>query len=587
MSFLNVTQSLSGKKWEATPYDERAAAAMETQLGVPPIIAQLLAARGLTVETAPAFLQPRLKDAMPDPLSLKDMDKAVERFIAAVENGQKITVFGDYDVDGATSSALLIRFCRALGVQLNLYIPDRMAEGYGPNINAMNLLHSNGTQVVITVDCGITAHEPLRHAQEIGLDVIVLDHHAAEPALPPAVAVVNPNRLDENNTIGSCAAVGVVFLFITAVNRALRERSYYTAMRPKPNLMQWLDIVALGTVADVVPLTGLNRAYVAQGLKVMAQRQNSGMNALGDIGRMAAAPDAFACGFILGPRVNAGGRVGQSDLGARILSTDDTTEARELAALLDAHNTARKEIESQVLEQAIAQTEGHTGNMVVAVGQGWHPGVIGVVAARLKERFYRPTFVIAVDEKGMGKGSGRSIKGVDLGALTIAARQSGLLLNGGGHAMAAGLTVSANNVDALRVFFEERLQGVLTPELATPRLMIDGVLSLGALNEDFYNNVHALAPFGSGNYEPRFALLNCRVVHADVVGDPAAGHVKVMLSDDAGRRVKGIAFRVAETPLGQALLARQTLHIVGRLSLNTWQGRNDVEIQIEDGALPL
>jgi len=581
MSFLDVDISLSGKRWEASVYDERMAAALAQALDVPQVVAQLLATRGLTIETAPAFLAPRLKDHMPDPSSLKDMDKAVDRFIAAIENHEKITVFGDYDVDGATSTALLVRFARALEREIHFYIPDRLTEGYGPNAAALQKLKDNGTQLVITVDCGITAHEPLKHAADIGLDLIVLDHHGAEPSLPSATAVVNPNRLDEDNNIGTCAAVGIVFLFIAAVNRRLREQGYYVS-RPEPDLMQWLDIVALGTVADVVPLLGLNRAYVAQGLKVMAARQNAGIAALGDVGRMTNAPDAFACGFILGPRVNAGGRVGQSDLGARILSTEDDIEARELAASLDSFNTARKEIEAKVLEEAIAQTEGHTGNMVIAVGHGWHPGVIGVVAARLKERYYRPTFVIAVDEKGVGKGSGRSIRGVDLGALTIAAKQSGLLLNGGGHAMAAGLTVSNDNVAALQAFFEERLSTVLTPEMAQPRLVIDAVLSLSALNEEFYNQVQRLAPFGSGNFEPRFALLNCRVLHADIVG---ADHVRVVLGNEAGQRIRGIAFRAADTPLGQAILGRMNMNICGKLSLNTWNGRSDVEIQIEDGAI--
>jgi single-stranded-DNA-specific exonuclease len=582
---LNVAESLSGKRWEATVYDERMAAAIATVLGAPPIIAQLLAARGQTVETAPAFLTPRLKEAMPDPNTLKDMLPAVTRIITAIEANEKITVFGDYDVDGATSAALLVRFARALGVTIDVYVPDRLREGYGPNSAALDSIKAAGSTLVITVDCGITAHEPLAYAKTIGLDVIVLDHHTAEPALPPAIAAVNPNRLDESNSIGNCAAVGVVFLFITAVNRSLRQRGFYNNVRPEPNLMQWLDLVALGTVADVVPLTGLNRAYVTQGLKVMAARQNAGLAALADVGRLTAAPDAFALGFVLGPRVNAGGRVGQSDLGARILATDDAIEARELAALLDNHNSARKDIEAQVLAEAIAQTDGHAGNIVMAVGQGWHAGVIGVVAARLKERYHRPTFVIAVDaEKGIGKGSGRSIRGIDLGALTIAARQSGLLLNGGGHAMAAGLTVAADQLGALRTFFEERLADVLTPELAQPRLPIDALLSFNALNPEFFGYLQQLAPFGSGNYEPRFALAACRVLHADVMGADGS-HVRAVLGNDAGQRVRGVCFRATETPLGQALLARQRLHIVGRLTLNTWQGKNDVEIQIEDAAL--
>lgn len=571
-------QSLLGRQWHMNPAPDRTVAALTQQLNVEQTIAVLLAQRGLDVTNAAGFLNPRLRDVMPNPDVLLDMPVALARFVQAVQNGEKIAVLGDYDVDGATSAALLIRYGRALGVAITLYVPDRIREGYGPNTGAFDALKAAGVSLVITVDCGVTAHAPLQHANDIGLDVIVLDHHAAEPQLPPAVAVVNANRMDQDSAtqqaLGHCAACGVVFLFLVAVQRELK---------PDFDLMQLLDLVALGTVADVVPLTGLNRVFVTQGLKVMGKRQNLGLAALADVGRMTQAPDAFALGFVIGPRVNAGGRVGQSDLGSRILSTDDETQARELAQLLDGYNTARKDIEAEVLEAAIAQTENSTGNIVLAVGNGWHPGVIGVVAARLKERFYRPTFVIAVDDKGLGKGSGRSIKGVDLGALTIAARQAGLLLNGGGHSMAAGLTVANENIDNLRAFFEERLTAVMTPELVQPKLNIDSVISFAALNENFYNDLQQLAPFGSGNPEPRFMLPNCRVVFADVVGKD---HVRCTLSNDAGQRVKAVAFRTADNALGQALLhGKDLLNVTGRLTLNSWNGKNTVELQIDDAAV--
>lgn len=577
---LLYQQSLLGRQWHLPETPERTAQALAQQLGLEQTIAQLLAQRGLDATSAPAFLQPRLRELMPDPLRLLGMPQAVERFVKAVRAGETIAVLGDYDVDGATSAAQLLRYLRALGQTPLLYVPDRISEGYGPNAAAFEQLKAAGATLVITVDCGVTAHAPLQHAAHLGLDVIVLDHHTAEPALPPAVAVVNPNRLDQDEDIhkalGPCAACGIVFLFLVAVQRHLQAPL---------DLMTLLDLVALGTVADVVPLTGLNRAFVAQGLKVMAGRQNAGMAALADVGRLNAAPDAFALGFVLGPRVNAGGRVGQSDLGSRILSSDDATTARELAQLLDGYNSARKDIEAQVLAEAMGQVDADArqSNMVLAVGQGWHPGVIGVVAARLKERYYKPTFVVAVDEKGIGKGSGRSIKGIDLGALTIAARQEGLLLNGGGHAMAAGLTVAAENLPALRQFFEQRLETLLTPAISQPKLTIDAVLSFGALHEDFYQSLQQLAPFGSANPEPRFMLPQCRVVFADTVGKD---HVRCTLSNDAGQRVKAVAFRVADNALGAALLQKQgLLHVAGRLSLNNWNGNSSVEMQIDDAVL--
>lgn len=584
-AFLGVIQSASGKKWVRNAVDMRAAYAMAQTLDIPQLTAELLVARGQTIDSAPSYLSPKLRDLMPDPLRLQDMQKAADRFADAIIAGEQIAVFGDYDVDGGTSSALLARFARALGHKLRLYVPDRMAEGYGPNAAALQKLRDEGATLTIAVDCGTTAYAPLQHAADIGLDIIVLDHHTAEPQLPPAVAVVNPNRLDDmlQPQLGICAAVGVVFLFIVAATRVLRARGFFTDQRPEPDLMQWLDLVALGTVADVVPLSGLNRAFVAQGLKVMQKRLNPGLVALADSAKLVKAPDAFALGFVYGPRVNAGGRVGESTLGARLLSSDHKAEVREIAQLLEGYNAARKMLEVDIQQEANDQLDGYTGHMAMAVGEGWHAGVIGIVAARLKERFHRPSFVIAVDEKGIGKGSGRSIRGVDLGALTIAARQQGLLIAGGGHAMAAGLTVARENIPALRAFFEERLDTILTEEILQPKLVVDGLIGLGSATVEFLDKLDCFAPYGSGNPEPRFALSNVRIVSADIVG---TDHVRCVMMDGENRRMKGIAFRCMETPMGPLLLSKpQNLKIVGRLSRDDWNGRNDVQFQIEDVAV--
>ena len=584
-AFMGVENSVTGKRWVRPSIDLRAAYALAQQIDVPQLTAELLIARGQTADTAPSYLSPKLRDLMPDPMRLLGMKEAVERFADAVQKGEKIAVFGDYDVDGGTSSALLTRFARALGVKLRIYVPDRMTEGYGPNAAAMQTLKDEGMDLVIAVDCGTTAHAPLSHAKSIGLDVVVLDHHTAEPELPPAIAVVNPNRLDETlqKEVGICAAVGIVFLFAVAACRILRARGFFTDTRPEPDLMSWLDLVALGTVADVVPLTGLNRAYVAQGLKVMQKRKNTGLVALADSARLTKAPDAFALGFVYGPRVNAGGRVGESTLGARILSTDDASEAREIAQILESHNAARKELETIIQQEANDQLDGHSGHLALAVGEGWHPGIIGIVAARLKERFHRPSFVIAVDDKGIGKGSGRSIRGVDLGALTIAARQAGLLIAGGGHAMAAGLTVAKDNIPALRAFFEERLDAIMTAEILQPKVMVDGLVGLGAATTELLDKLECFAPFGSGNAEPRFALSNVRIVTADIVG---TDHVRCILMDGENRRLKAICFRCMTTELGPALLRKpQNVKLAGRLSRDDWNGQNGVQFQIEDMAV--
>ena len=589
--FLNVRSSLGGKRWHARAYDERLAWALAQGRGLPEIVARVLASRGVGEEACDSFLNPTLKALLPNPSRFRDMDAAAARIARAVTAGEPIAVFGDYDVDGATSAALLRRFFRALGTEVRIYVPDRRAEGYGPNAPALLRLHGEGVRLVITVDCGVASFAPLEAAAEAGLEVVVLDHHAAEPRLPPAVAIVNPNRLDEDGEYRTLCAAGVSFLAVVAVNRALREAGFFKD-RPEPNLMDWLDLVALGTVCDVVPLTGLNRALVAQGLKVMARRSNPGLAALADIAGVKERPDAYHAGYVLGPRVNAGGRVGMADLGARLLSTDDPMEAMELAQRLESHNAERRTVEAAVLEDAIARVEAQAGaesELVFVAGEGWHPGVIGIVASRLKERYSRPTCVVALEEgpdgARIGKASGRSVRGVDLGAAVIAARQAGLLIAGGGHRMAAGFTVAAARMEELRAFLAGRVAEQVAAAPLVPTLELDGALSVGACTPALVTMLDKLGPFGTGNAEPRFAVSDARVVRADVVG---ANHVRCILSGADGGRLKAIAFRALETELGKALLTSggAPLHIAGVLRIDRWNGQEGIQLLIDDAAKP-
>jgi single-stranded-DNA-specific exonuclease len=581
--FLGVERSATGRRWRVGLDDDTRALGYAQRLGVPEIVARVLLARGVDEAMAAGFLAPRLREQLPDPGHLKDMDKAAERLAAAIRGDELVAVFGDYDVDGATASALLHRFIAAAGGRVRVYIPDRQKEGYGPNAPALLKLKEEGAALVVTVDCGVTAHAPLAEAAAAGVQVIVVDHHVAEPKLPQALAVVNPNRLDETSPHGQLAAVGVAFLLAVQVNRLLRESGWYED-RPAPELLELLDLVALGTVCDVVPLTGINRALVAQGLKVMAARANPGLAALADIARLSEPPGAYHAGFVLGPRINAGGRVGACDLGARLLTTGDAGEAAALARRLDELNAERRALEQAALAAAIEQIEEAgqpRGALIMATGEGWHPGVIGVVASRLRERYDRPACVVAL-EGGIGKGSGRSVAGVDLGSAVIAARQAGLLINGGGHAMAAGFTVEARQVMELRRFLEERLDGGAGGP-AVPRLEIDGVLSARGATVELAGLLEKCGPFGSGNPEPRFALTDLRVVRSDVVGD---GHVRAVLAGGDGARLKAIAFRSAGNGVGRALLAGAgaPLHLAGHLRTNNWQGRSELQLVIDDAA---
>lgn len=578
-ALFGVERSAKGARWIARAADDRLALALSQRHALPEIVARVLAARGVGLDDAPAFLNPTLRALLPDPSVLRDMDRAAERIARAVTAGEGIAVFGDYDVDGATSTALMVRYLRALGIEPQIHIPDRIAEGYGPNAQALEKLRAGGAGLVVTVDCGTTAFDALEGAA--GLDVVVIDHHTAEPRLPKVAAVVNPNRLDQDPGLGQLAACGVTFLALVALNRALRQAGAF-ASRKEPDLLALLDLVALGTICDVVPLTGLNRALVGQGLKVMAQRRNTGLAALADVARVTETVDAYHAGYILGPRINAGGRIGRADLGARLLATEDKAEAARIAALLDEHNVDRKTVEAEVMAAAIAQVEAaEAGPVILVAGEGWHPGVVGIVAGRLRERYGRPSCVVGF-EGGIGKASGRSVPGVDLGAAVIAARQAGLLLSGGGHRMAAGFTVRQERLAELRTYLAEHIDGQVD-EPMVPLVELDGTLVVEAATVELAETLGRLGPFGAGNPEPRFALPRVRVVAPSVVG--SGGHVACTLVGPDGGRLRAIAFRCADQPVGQALLRRDALlHVAGTLRIDRWNGNTRVQLFIDDVA---
>ncbi|MDF2494158.1 single-stranded-DNA-specific exonuclease RecJ [Sphingomonas sp.] len=574
---LDVERSILGQPWRW-----RATAAED--LAPTDLVTQLLLARGCPPEALDDHRAPSIRAFMPDPSIFRDMDTAAERVADAIERSEKIAVFGDYDVDGATSSALLVLLLRQLGVEARVYIPDRMTEGYGPTVAAMTRLAQEGASLIVTVDCGAQAFDALAAAHEAPVDVIVVDHHQCSSELPLAHAVVNPNRLDEGEGAahGHLAAVGVAFLLGAALLRVLRGRGFFRG-REEPRLLDLLDLVALGTVADVAQLRGLNRAFVAQGLKVMAGRRNIGLAALIEASRLTRAPTATDLGFALGPRINAGGRVGQADLGVRLLTTTDPAEARAIAAELDRLNEERRAIEAAV--QAEAETMSAAGrSMTVVAGRGWHPGVIGIVAGRLKEKLAQPAIVIAIDEHGVGKGSGRSITGVDLGQAIHAAKEAGLIVAGGGHAMAAGLTIAADKIQAFADFLEELLRDRIAAAVADRALLIDSVHAPGGVTPDLVNALEVGGPYGAGWPSPRVAIGRVRAVRVDVVGN---GHVRAIVAGDDGRSLKAMAFRAADTPLGAALLgaaSHRRLWLAGRAKVDDWAQRPAAELHIDDAA---
>jgi single-stranded-DNA-specific exonuclease len=581
MNALGITRSLSGQAWRwRRPQSEE-------KLGTA-LLDELLLGRGVSPDELDRYRNPTLRDLLPDPSLFRDMDAAAERVAAAVLAGETIAIFGDYDVDGATSSALLVLLLRQLGSEALVHIPDRQAEGYGPNLPALLGLKARGASLIVTVDCGAQAFEPLAGAREAGLDVVIVDHHQCAAALPLCHALVNPNRLDEGETglsHGHVAAVGMAFLLGVALIRTLRAKGFFAA-RPEPRVIELLDLVALGTVADVAKLHGLNRAFVTQGLKVMAGGRNIGLKALAEAARLKGAPSCRDLGFALGPRINAGGRVGQADLGVRLLTTTDPEEARAIAQELDRLNEERRGIEQVVLDEAMAQALASGDDPVVTVAaEGWHPGVIGIVAGRIKERLGKPAFVIAVGEDGIGKGSGRSITGVDLGAAVLAARDEGHAVGGGGHAMAAGVTLAPGGLAAFREYLNGRLAADIAQATAGRALVLDTLCAPRGVAGGLCDSLDQAGPYGVGWPQPRVAAGEARLIKVGVVGN---GHVRGIACGADGASFKWIAFRAADTELGQALLAMpgdRRLWLAGTVHRDSWNGGDAAELHLEDAAL--
>ena len=589
--FLGVEQSATGRVWRDR-LDERGtlrSLSIVQRHALPELLARIVAGRDIEPDDVGAYLDPTIKGLMPDPSSLTAMDAAAARIADAIMRNEAISIFGDYDVDGATSAALLGTFLRRAGVEPLIYIPDRIFEGYGPNVPAIRSLAERGTRLLVTVDCGTTSHEPLTEAARLGLDVVVIDHHQADQQLPPAVAVVNPNRLDDVSRLGHLAAAGVTFLVLVAINRELRVRGFWTEARPEPDLLDLTDLAALGTVADVVPLKGLNRAFVAKGLIVMRRREHAGLTALMDVARLSGPPEPWHLGFMLGPRINAGGRIGRADLGAQLLMTQDPIEAGRIAAELDRLNRERQTIEQATLAEAEAEAMAalgieEKGAVVVTAAAGWHPGVVGLVAARLKERFGRPAFAIALEPGDSGTGSGRSIPGVDLGRVVRHAVAQGLLTKGGGHAMAAGITLKRGALGAFRAYLEETLAPMVESARREDALLIDGAVSATAANIDLHATIDRAGPFGAGNPEPVIALPGHAIAYAEPVGQ---AHVRARFRAGDGAIINAIAFRAVGQKLGDALLNNrgQPVHVAGCLAVDRWQGQERLQMRIIDIAL--
>ncbi len=577
------TKSLNGCLWKVIPCDDRKAELLSQKFGLPPLVAQILVQRGIGPDETPSFLDPKIQSLMPNPFVLKDMEKAAKRIAEAIIKKQKVAIIGDYDVDGATSTSVLRLFLENVGVEPLIHIPER-DEGYGPSVMAVDEFLAAGADLVITVDCGTTAFEPLEYATQKGLEVIVIDHHEAESLLPKVYAVVNPKRLDEENQIEYLkymAAVGVVFFTIVAVNRELRKAGFY-AGRDEPNLMNWLDLVALGTVCDVVPLLGLNRAYVRQGLKIMALRNNLGLKSLIDKSGISETPSAFHLGFVLGPRINACGRVGEASLGNKLLCAKDAFYAESLAEKLNEFNDKRKEIEAYVLLKAIEILEGTPQEYPIAfvAGNDWHQGVIGIVAGKLKERYNLPAFVMSIEDDEV-KGSARSVPGVDLGALIIAAKEKGILTKGGGHTMAAGFSLNEDKIEEFRKFVGEYVREKIGNEAIVPVINVDGVLDVSGATPELAKSLAMLEPFGAQNPEPRLVLPRVHISKSSIVG---SGHIRCFLTSASGGSLKAMAFRMADTEAGMALLNHRgaVYNVIGTLRQDNWMGRNGVQFIIED-----
>jgi single-stranded-DNA-specific exonuclease len=586
--FLGVESSATGRAWRdrLDPRGAARALAIAQRYDLPELLARIIAGRNIEIDAVEAFLDPTVRRSMPDPHVLTAMPEAAARIADAVQGGETIAIFGDYDVDGATSSALLARFLRQAGSDPLIHIPDRLFEGYGPNVEAVRGLAQRGATLLVTVDCGTTSIEPLAQACALGVDVVVIDHHQADEALPPAVAIVNPNRRDDLSGLGHLAAVGLTFMTVVAVNRVLRARGFWTANRPEPDLLTFLDDVALGTVADVVPLIGLNRAFVAKGLIALRQRNRVGHTSLMDVARLAGPPEAWHLGFLLGPRINAGGRIGRADLGVRLLIEEDPIEAGRIAAELDRLNRERQVIEMETVAQAEAEAVAalgleDQGAVIVTAAEGWHPGVVGLVAARLKEKFGRPAFAIALEPGGIGTGSGRSIPGVDIGTAVRRAVANGLLEKGGGHAMAAGVTLRKSALAPLRAFLESALAADVESARRANGLSIDGAISAGAANAGLVAMIERAGPFGSGNPEPVIALPAHTLAYIEEAGQ---SHIRLRFKSADGAGVNAIAFRAVGQKLGAALVQNRgrLVHAAGSFALDRWQGEERVQFRLSD-----
>lgn len=588
-SFLDITQSVTGRAWvdRLDSAQARTATAISQRIGVPDILARIIAARGVGLDDAEAYLEPTIRALMPDPSTLTDMDALAERLAKAIADNESIALFGDYDVDGACSCALMTRYLRHFGIEPQVHIPDRIFEGYGPNIAAMDKLLDAGASLIVTLDCGTTSDGPIAHARNRGADVLVIDHHLSDHDLPPATALVNPNRPDDISGLSYLCAAGVTFMVLVAVNRALRNRGD-TGL---PDLLKLLDLVALATVCDVVPLTGLNRAFVVRGLEVARRGEKPGISALALAARASGPLNPYHLAFLIGPRINAGGRIGDAALGTRLLTLDDEHQAMVIAAQLDELNGERQRIEVEAVEEAAATAEAEIGSgqgppVLVLASANWHPGVVGLVAARLRERFERPSFAIALHPDGTGTGSGRSMPGVDLGSAVIEAVESGLIPKGGGHAMAAGVSLRPGDLGPFRAFLAERLGPSVVTARAASALQVDAALTARGASVDLLHSLEKAGPFGAGNPSPVFAFPAHRARFPQVVGK--GGHVSFTLASDDGAKLKAIAFRAAGTALGDILMrdGDQPLHFAGALSIDHYQGREQPQFRLTDIARP-
>ena len=583
-SILNVDSSFKGRRWVNRAQDEQSIDDICTKLGLDHLTARLLVGRNVDVEAAPDYLDPKIKAYMPDPGCLADMDKAVKVILDAIEAKKNISIFADYDVDGATSAAQLIRWGRALGQEFGLYVPDRVREGYGPSEQAFEILKDRGADLVITVDCGAAAYSALEAAQGLGLDIVVIDHHLMDDRMPPCSALVNPNRPDDTSDLGFLAAAGVTFMVIAGLNRELRRRGYDDI----PNLMNLMGLTALGTICDVVPLNQLNRAIVRQGLKVLSGVYNPGIAALADVANISGPFTTYHSGYVLGPRINAGGRIGQADMGALMLSTENTQDAYGFAAELDRVNVERKRLQEQILfeanESVNSEDNIQNNNVVVTAMEGWHPGIIGIVAGRLKDRLGLPVIVIGVDDDGVGKGSGRSIKGVNLGAAISEAKALGLLTSGGGHAMAGGLTIDSQHIEKFEEFIQDRLRDDVKAARESASFKVDGLLSIAAVTPELVRLIDRVGPYGASNPEPIFVFSGLKIAYAERL---RGGHVRCSFVDGDGSRVAAICFSAEETGMADLLLDpdRPGLHVAARIKQDSWKGRQRIDLQIVDLAI--